>query len=465
MHAVILPARPPSLVAAPSGGGLRLSDLLGALSYALDLSAGQPPGHSLRCGWIGMHIGYELGLGAPALSDLYYTLLLKDAGSSSNAPRLWQLYGDDERVTKRAHRTVDSPSLTQLASFVLRRAGDGEALRARIGRALDIARNGEALATELITTRSERGAETVRRFGFSDRVAAAVFSLHEHWNGRGRPVGLRGRRIPLGARIALLAQVADAFHAAGGPDAAFAEARRRAGTWFDPQMVDAFAGAARADTFWDALAHPALDARVAALEPTAHVVRADEDRLDGIAAAFADIIDAKSGYTAGHSRRVTAYTDAIAERLGLTRAQRRWLRRAGLLHDIGKLGIGTGILDRPGKLDAGKWAAVRRYPALTEELLGRVGIFRDLAPLAAAHRERLDGRGYPKGLGEGAIARETRILTAADIFDALTADRPHRAAYTVPEALAIMRDDVGTAIDPQVFAALEAAAPGLALGA
>ncbi len=253
----------------------------------------------------------------------------------------------------------------------------------------------------------------------------------------------------------------EAFHAAGGPDAAFAEARRRAGAWFDPRVVDAFAGAARANTFWDALTHPALDARLAALEPTAHLVRADEDRLDAVAAAFADIIDAKSGYTAGHSRRVTAYADAIAERLGMTRAQRRWLRRAGLLHDIGKLGLGTGILDQRGKLDHRQWEVVRRYPALTEELLGRVGIFRDLAPLAAAHRERLDGRGYPKGIGDRAIARETRILTAADIFDALTAERAHRAAYAVPEALGIMRNDVGTAIDPQVFAALEVVAPQL----
>lgn len=468
MNAIIAPAAPgaTALPQPPAdAGALRLSEVLGALSYALDLTEGQPPGHCLRCGWIGMQIGFQLGLGSLALSDLYYTLLLKDAGCSSNAARLWQLYGGDERVTKHDYKTVDSQSVAQLGLFVLRHAGAGEALRARVARVLDLARNGEQLATELIATRCERGADIVRRFGFSERVAAGVFSLDEHWNGKGRPQGLRGQRIPLGARIALLAQVVDVFNTVGGPIAALAEARRRSGTWFDPRVVEAFAVAARADTFWGALADPALDARVAALEPTAHVIPADEDRLDVVAAAFADIIDAKSSYTAGHSRRVTAYADAMADRLGMTGARRRWLRRAGMLHDIGKLGVGSGILDKPGKLDSGEWEAMRRHAVLSEEILGRISIFRDLAPVAAAHHERLDGRGYPKRLGGGAIARETRILTAADIFDALTADRPYRAAFPVADALAIMRKDVGTALDPDIFAALEAAAPGFGLAA
>ncbi len=465
MLASIVPASI-TLPRLPTGAiALRLSEVLGALSYALDLTEGQPPGHCLRCGWIGMQIGRQLGLDPAQLSDLYYALLLKDAGCSSNAARLWQLYGGDERITKHDYKTVDSHSFVQLGMFVLRHAGPGEALRSRVMRVLDLARNGENLATELIATRCERGADIARRFGFSERVAAAVFSLDEHWNGKGRPEGLRGEQIPLGARIALLAQVMDVFHTVGGPEAALGEARRRAGTWFDPRLVAALEAAARREGFWATLADPAIDEKVSALEPAAHAIPIDEERLDVVAAAFADIIDAKSSFTGGHSRRVTEYADAVAVRLGIGAPRRRWLRRAGLLHDIGKLGVGTGILDKPGKLDEQEWAAMRRHAVLTEEILQRISIFSDLAPVAAAHHERLDGRGYPKGLRGEVIARETRILTVADVFDALTAGRPYRAASPAAVALAIMRKDVGSAIDPDCFAALEATVPSLSLAA
>ena len=182
-----------------------------------------------------------------------------------------------------------------------------------------------------------------------------------------------------------------------------------------------------------------------------------------IAEAFADIVDAKSSFTAGHSRRVTSYTDALAGILGLGPAHRRWLRRAALLHDIGKLGVSTGILDKPGRLDAAERAAIERHPALTEEILSRLSIFRDMAPIAAAHHERLDGKGYPKGLAGDAIAFETRIITAADIFDAMTAGRPYRGPMPVADALGLMERDRDTAIDGRCLDALRVALPQFGL--
>ncbi|MBW4091701.1 MAG: HD domain-containing protein [Proteobacteria bacterium] len=441
-----------------------MSEVIGALSFALDLTEGQPPGHCLRCAWIGIHIGRRFGLDADALSDLYYTLLLKDTGCSSNASRLWELYGGDERLVKRGFKTVDQQSMRQVARFVLRHTGPGEPLRRRIPRLLRLARDGHALASELIQTRCERGANIVRRLGFSPAVAAGVYSLDEHWNGAGQPEGLAGRAIPLPARIALLAQVIDVFHAVGGPAAARAEATRRAGTWFDPDLVAAFEEAQHTPAFWSTLADTAPDqpggadeslaARVAALEPPSRAMAVDEDRLDAITAAFADVIDAKSSFTGGHSQRVAEYADAIAARLQFSPARRRWLRRAALLHDIGKLGVSNGILDKPGKLDADEWAAIRRHSALSEEILGRVSVFRDLAPIAGAHHERLDGKGYPLGLHEAAIPLEARIITAADIFDALTAARPYRGPMPTADALALMERDRGTAIDPACLDAL-----------
>jgi HD-GYP domain-containing protein (c-di-GMP phosphodiesterase class II) len=450
---------------ATSAGRMRLSEVIGALSYALDLTEGQPPGHGMRCAWICMHVGQALGLDADHLSDLYYTSLLKDAGCSSNAARLWELYGGDERIIKRDAKLLDTDSVLAIGKFLLQYTGPGEPLRRRVGRLLHVARHGDELADELVLTRCERGANIVRRLGFSEDVAAGVYSLDEHWNGKGRAGKLQGEAIPIHARIALLAQVVDVFHAVGGPPAARAEARRRAGSWFDPAVVDAFLLVSTDECFWSGLVSPDLDQHTAAMEPVAHAVRVDEQRLDVIAEAFADIVDAKSSFTAGHSRRVTAYADAIAAKLGLSHDRRRWLRRAALLHDIGKLGVSTGILDKPGRLDPAEFAAIKRHPVLTQEILSRLSIFRDMAPIAGAHHERLDGKGYPNGLAGDAIAFETRIITAGDIFDAMTAGRPYRGPMPVADALGLMEQDRGTAIDGRCLDALRAVLPRLAVAA
>ena len=466
------PASDPAGIAPPFGAGaeippsdsrMRLSEVIGALSYALDLTEGQPPGHCMRCTWIGMHVGRALALGADCLSDLYYTLLLKDAGCSSNAARLWELYGGDERLIKHDAKTLDTDSVLAIGKFLLHYTGTGEPLRRRVQRLLHVARHGDELADELVQTRCERGANIVRQLGFSEDVAAGVYSLDEHWNGKGRAGKLQGEAIPIHARIALLAQVVDVFHAVGGPPAARAEVRRRSGTWFDPAVVDAFLVASVDDRFWNGLISDGLDQRTAAMEPVARVVRVDADKLDVIAEAFADIVDAKSSFTAGHSRRVTGYSDAIAANLGLGDSHRRWLRRAALLHDIGKLGVSTGILDKPGRLEADEWAAIKRHPVLTEEILSRLSIFRDMAPIAGAHHERLDGKGYPKGLAGDAIPLEARIITAADIFDAVTAQRPYRGPMPVPDAIALMERDREAAIDGRCLDALRAALPRLGL--
>lgn len=438
-------------------GDVRLSDILAALSHALDLTEGQPPGHCLRATYIGMHVGRAMGLPERELWELYYTIMLKDLGCSSNAARICALYLADDLKVKHDFKTV-SDSLPQVLGFVFSHTGLKAGLAERFKAILNIARNSGTLVEDLIQTRCQRGAEIAARMRFPAAVCTAIHALDEHWNGKGHPDQLAGPAIPLYARIALLAQVADVFHTASGPEAALAEVRSRAGTWFDPHAVVCFERAVVEPGFWEILlSHEAVISAVSALEPAQSLIVVDEDYLDDIARAFAQVIDAKSPFTSGHSERVAVYADMVAAELGLDPARRRWLRRAALLHDIGKLGVSNTILDKPGKLDEAEWRDMRGHALLSETILARVPAFRDMAWIGGGHHERLDGRGYPRGLKAEEIALETRIVSVADVFDALTADRPYRAAMPLEKALGIMRADQGTAFDPSCFAALERA--------
>jgi HD-GYP domain-containing protein (c-di-GMP phosphodiesterase class II) len=433
---------------------LKLSELMGALSHALDLTEGQPEGHCVRCCWIGMHIGQRIGLPDDQLWILYYTLLLKDLGCSSNAARICQLYATDDLSFKRDFKWVDG-SLPQVLRFVLRHTGPQAGLIDRLKALGGILTNGESIAQELIQTRCTRGAEIARQLRFPEAVAQGVHALDEHWNGQGRPDGLVQTAIPIQARIALLAQVVDIHNVAGGEASIVTEISARRGSWFDPELVDAFLAVARDASFWQGLNSSDVEARVFALEPGGHEVVVDEDYLDDIAEAFGRVVDAKSPFTAGHSARVGLYTALLSESMDIPESRRRWLKRGALLHDVGKLGVSNTILDKPGKLDELEWKAVQRHASYTEAILGRVRIFDELARVSAAHHERLDGKGYPYGLLDKDITLETRIITTADIFDAITADRPYRGAVPVDKTLSIMADTVGTAIDATCFAHLQ----------
>ncbi len=447
-------ARPPASLILPAGSRLRLSELMAALSHALDITEGQPEGHCVRCCWIGMQLGRRIALADSDLWPLYYTLLLKDLGCSSNAARICELYLTDDLSFKRDFKTAGT-SLPQVMNFILGHTGLGAPLAERFRSVLGVFRQGGEMARELIQTRCQRGAEIARLLRFPDEVSRGIYSLDEHFDGGGHPEGLVGRNIPLNARIALLAQVADVFHTAHGPLAAREEVEKRATQWLDPVLVQAFLQMAD-DGFWADLRDPDLATRVLALEPANRAVELDDDYLDDIAAAFGQVVDSKSPYTSGHSARVALYAELIGEHMGLAREERRWLKRAALLHDLGKLGVSNSILDKPGKLDAEEWATVQAHALYTEHILARIQAFGELAQVAGAHHERLDGRGYPHGLTDDQITRETRIITCADIFDAITAARPYRAAIPVPRTLEMMAENLGTAIDPDCFAALQA---------
>ncbi len=435
---------------------IRLAEILGALSRALDLTEGQPPGHCARCCWIGVSIGRKIGMPDEQLRDLYYTLLLKDLGCSSNAARICDLYLADDITFKRDFKQLDG-SLPQVLRFVLSHTGVNTGLAERFRSIVNILQNGGSIATDLIETRCQRGAEIARQMRFSEPVAEGILHLDEHWDGSGKPDGLEGSDISLFARIALLAQVVDVFQTMNGHAAALAEAGHRCGSWFDPELVEALLAVAGDRAFWKVLEDDSIEEIVLSMEPGAQAALADEDYLDDIAAAFARVIDAKSPFTSGHSDRVAVFTDLIAEEMGFDTAHRRWLKRAALLHDIGKLGVSNSVLDKPAKLDDDEWVAMKRHAELSEAILSRIGAFSDLARIGGAHHERLDGKGYPRGLAGEEIDIDTRIVSTADVFDALTADRPYRAAMPVSKALSILWEGAGTSHDPVCIEALERA--------
>jgi HD-GYP domain-containing protein (c-di-GMP phosphodiesterase class II) len=430
------------------------AELVSSLSHALDMTEGQPEGHGVRCAWIGLNIGREAGLEDEELANLYYTLLLKDIGCSSNAARICELYLADDLTFKRDIKSVND-SLPQILRFVLSHTGMKAGMSERFRSLLTIVTQGGQIARELIETRCQRGAEIVRRMRFPEEVARGILDLDEHWDGSGKPASLAGDAISPFARIALIAQVVDVFNTSGGKEAALKEVRDRSGGWFEPFLAQAFERAAANPAFWRVLASRSLQQTIIDLSPEKGGETVDEDYLDEVAAAFAQVVDSKSPYTAGHSERVALFTDMIAEELGLAVEKRRFLKRAALLHDLGKLGVSNQILDKNGKLTDEEWRSVRRHPAQSEMILSRISAFQELARIAGSHHERLDGKGYPRGIAGDEICLETRIITCADIFDALTAERPYRGAMNVAKALDIMRADVGTAVDGRCFSALE----------
>ena len=435
---------------------IRSAELIGALSRALDITEGQPQGHCHRVCWLGMKIGEGINLSREELSDLYYALLLKDLGCSSNAARICQLYLADDIKFKSDFKLIDG-SLSQALRFVLSHTGMESGMAERFRAIVNIMRNGGQISRELIEARCHRGADIAKQMGFSNRVADAIQNLDEHWDGSGKPEGRRRREIPVSSQIALMAQIADVFFIANGRESATREVQARNGTWFDSDLVDVFINLAEWNEFWEPLADPDLATRILALEPHEHVRMADEDYLDRVAKGFAMVVDSKSPFTAGHSSRVALYTDMIAEGLGLDATHRKHLSRAALLHDIGKLGISNTILDKPSKLSDDQFTIIKTHPTLSADILRAIPAFSDMVQVAEGHHERLDGKGYPHALKGEEINLDTRIVSVADVFDALTADRPYRKAMSVADALAIMQKDVGTAFDANCFSALLAA--------
>jgi putative nucleotidyltransferase with HDIG domain len=442
-------------------GSISLSEILSALSYALDLTEGAVHGHALRSCLLGMRIAAEVKLSSAQVHSLYFALLLKDIGCSSNAARMYQIIGGDDRAVKAGVKYEDwtkphKPSLSTLKLLwdnVLPEAGPA----ARIARILRIGVTQHSNNREMIGLRCVRGASIVGKLGMGEDAAQAIRSLDEHWDGGGYPDSARGEKIPLLARICAVAQHLDVFSSGRGAEIAIETLEQRSGTWFDPELVRAAVSLHSRGALWaNCLAGDSQsDTRQAVLDlDPGERHRLEAGEIDRICEAFADVVDAKSHFTFRHSIGVAEVAFGIAMTVGLSIDRAQMVRRAALLHDIGKLGISNTILDKKSDLNAGEWQIVYQHPALTRRILERVGPFQEMAIIAGEHHEKLDGSGYPNRLLAPELSLESRIVAAADVYAALSEDRPYRAGLGPDEAVAVMTKLVPNKVDADCFDAL-----------
>ena len=438
-----------STTASPVVSGLRLlrreevptSRLLAALSTALDLTEGQLPGHALRTAYLATRAAEALQLSEADRATVFYGAFLKDAGCSSNAAAVTRIFGMDDIALKGRQAGIER-SILAYAAFTIRNLPETEPLPLRLRRLIRIGFTGtrERRASEEI--RCERGAAIARKAGFGDAVGAAVHDVHEHWDGGGHPRGLARTDIDRHARIIAASAALDLFVSLRGRAEALAVLAARRGSWYEPDVVDALLDLGTHGLF-DELDEADIVGRTMALGPAERVDAVLDVDVDRLASAFADIVDAKSPFTGSHSQRVASLAEGIAIRLGLPDRDVVDVRRAGLLHDLGKLGVPNMILDKPSRLEPSEFEVIRRHPELTLRILEPVPAFAAVAELAACHHERLDGRGYFRGLTEPELTIGARIVAVADVYEALTADRPYRPAMPIETALGILRSEVG----------------------
>ncbi len=431
------------------------SQVISALSYALDITEGQPAGHAARSCILGMRMGRELGLPVEECSALFYALLLKDLGCSSNSAKVCYLFGADERKAKADLKLTDWTSVARSVGYIASNVAPEGNLLQKASRFMAVATGGRKVARELVQTRCDRGATIARSLQLPEATAAAIRSLDEHWDGSGYPDGLAGDNIPILARILGLAQTAEVFWKKDGVDAACQVAVDRCGTWFDPELVKLFLSMRNDEALWSSMAQDNAADQAVSLEPQDMMLCADERALDRIAEGFSSVIDAKSPWTFCHSSGVADVAVGIAEVLGIGGQRLRILRRAALLHDIGKLGVSNLILDKPSRLTDAEMGQMRLHTTYTYEILNRVQGFSEFAEMAAGHHERLDGRGYHRGISGADLSLEVRILGVADIYEALAAKRPYRQDLSKEEVMSVLDKQTGTGLCPSIVSALK----------
>jgi HD-GYP domain-containing protein (c-di-GMP phosphodiesterase class II) len=399
---------------------VRLAEVVGSLSLATDLATGKPLEHGLRRGLLAVWLAEELGLGAADLSDAYYVALLGSVGCTIEGTLFARFAKDDIALTAKT-ATVDPTSRLEVYAFGLRNFGAGESPLRRIGRIVAAASSGPAEFQAVCRDVALRVGDML---DIGPTIQQALAQCHERWNGRGGPQRLKAEDIRLAARIFHVANDVEIYNRIGGVDAAVALARRRAGKQYDPTVASRFCDVALS-LFRRLESEPTWDA-VLWGEPAPLRWLAD-DEVDAIGRTIANFVDLRSPHTLGHSIGVATLAEQTARGLGLSDGEAVAVRRAGLLHDLGRIGVPAAVWNTESPWTAEEWERAKRHPSLTELVLARSSALGPLGTLAGLHHERLDGSGY-RGVPGSFLPVAARILATADAYHTKTEPRPHRPA-------------------------------------
>lgn len=421
------------------GHAVRLAELIGSLSLATDLGSGQPMERALRRCLLAVGLGTAAGLGQRELQTTYYASLLQYVGCTTEAHEIATIWGD-EIAAGEWFAGIASAQPAEAIAAILHFHGAGEPALRR-ARLLATALTRMPAQKRILQAHCEVAERLAARLGLSQDVQHALTQVYERWDGHGLPNGLKGEEVEVAVRVVKLAQDAEIFQRTGGVDEAVTAVRKRAGAAHDPRLVQVFCR--EAHRLFDRLGDGAYWAAVLDAEPATPRVLADAE-LDTGLSALADFTDMKSPYLAGHSSGVSVLAAEAARLCHLPEADVVTVARAGLVHDLGRVGISAAVWGKRGPLSESEWERVRLHPYYTERILARAPLLAALGSLACMHHERLDGSGYHTGKSALAQPLAARLIAAADVYQALMEPRPHRAARTPASAAAHLRAQVAS---------------------
>ncbi|TDE09271.1 HD domain-containing phosphohydrolase [Jiangella asiatica] len=407
--------------------------LLGGLSVATDLGTRAPLEESLKRAFVATRLARALGCDDAVVRDVLYTALLQHLGCTAHSHENAGAWGDDITATRLAFLTDFSQPMDVWRTWVSGLAETTEASRARVLSKTVIA--GRRMNTDGPTATCEVARDASRQLGLPASVQDGLFHALAMWNGKGMPA-VAGQAIPLCARVMQVASVAVMFALHAGDDVAVAQVRRRAGTYVDPELAEAFLSQSR--EFLGGLED--IDAYQCVLDAEPDPVRlVDDVELEAVARTFGNLVDLKSPWLHGHSTGVADLAAAAALGMGLDE-QVQTVRIAGYLHDLGRVGVSSRIWDKP-RLNQTELDQARLHPYHSERILSRIPHLSEVTRLAGQHHERCDGSGYHRGLGAAQLTMPSRVLAAADAYRRLVEGRPHRPPLSEVRAAERLQED------------------------
>ena len=429
-EATVHPVREPSSGAvAGAGVGVRLAELVAALSLATDLGLGQPQQHIIRQTLIAMRVAERRQFTDEERAAIFYVSLLAWVGCVADAHEMGKWFGDDMAVRADSY-LVDMTGLPMMR-FMLGHIASGSSPIRRLTMIGKFLAGGSKEVQASMASHCEASGDLSLRLGLGPDVREPLQQAFERWDGKGSPAQLAGNEIARIMRVVHVANDVEPLHRLGGVGAAVEMLRSRRGTEFDPELVDDFC--ANAVELLDSLDEiDGWDTLIGGHATLGRELTSEE--LDRALEAFADYADIKSPFTLGHSRGVALLASGAATRVGLPAEDVVLVRRAALVHDVGKIGVSAGILDKPGQLTGSERERLHTHPYLTARVFSKPAALGAIGQLAALHHERMDGSGYPSGLTARSLPMTARILAAADEYHSLLEPRPHRAALTCEAA-------------------------------